>query len=191
MRVTGTGTVQAPWKAWGNYRNCNQPFIFLIFLFRATFRLTRIHIRPTTKWMFADLRVKINSSAPWVWSVFSFIGGVHIGTRALHVLDLIWFGCIARLYEWGGEGKFFPRSNDFYLPWLRIEGGGGGWGGWHPVMRIWWESFLGTCWPRVLRRPVLVRAHEQWSRPRSLFMSAEGVARPMLQIPPCCTFTSQ
>jgi hypothetical protein len=30
-------------------------------------------------------------------SALSFIGGVHIGSRALHVLNLIWFGCVARL----------------------------------------------------------------------------------------------
>ncbi len=32
------------------------------------------------------------------------IGGVHVGARALHVLTLIWFGCIARLSQWGGGG---------------------------------------------------------------------------------------
>jgi hypothetical protein len=32
------------------------------------------------------------------------LGVVHIGTRALHVLNWIWFGCIARLYQWGGGG---------------------------------------------------------------------------------------
>ncbi len=34
----------------------------------------------------------------------SFIGGVHIGARALHVLNLIWFGCVARLSQCGGGG---------------------------------------------------------------------------------------
>ncbi len=38
---------------------------------------------------------------------FSFIGGVHIVARALHVLSLIWFGCIARLSQWGGGGGNF------------------------------------------------------------------------------------
>ncbi len=33
-----------------------------------------------------------------------FIGGVHIGATALHVLNLIWFGNIARLSQWGGGG---------------------------------------------------------------------------------------
>jgi hypothetical protein len=32
----------------------------------------------------------------------SYIGGVHIGAIALHVLNLIWFGNIARLSQWGG-----------------------------------------------------------------------------------------
>ncbi len=31
-------------------------------------------------------------------------GGVHIGGRALYVLNLIWFGCIARLSQFGGGG---------------------------------------------------------------------------------------
>jgi hypothetical protein len=30
----------------------------------------------------------------------SFIGGIHIGARALHGLNLIWFGYIARLSQW-------------------------------------------------------------------------------------------
>jgi hypothetical protein len=37
-------------------------------------------------------------------SSLSFIEGVHIGARALHVLNLIWFGYIARLSQWGGGG---------------------------------------------------------------------------------------
>ncbi len=49
----------------------------------------------------------------------------------MHVLNLIWFGYIARLFLWG-EGKYFPRSNDFYLPSLPVEDGGGG-GDRHPV----------------------------------------------------------
>jgi hypothetical protein len=56
-----------------------------------------------------------------------FIGGVHIGARALHVL-FIWFGNIARLSRWG-EGGEFPRSNDFHQPSLRVEEGGGSAGG--------------------------------------------------------------
>ncbi len=32
------------------------------------------------------------------------IEGVHIGPRALHVLNLIWFGCIPRLSQWGEGG---------------------------------------------------------------------------------------
>ncbi len=36
----------------------------------------------------------------------SFIVGVHIGARALHVLNLISFGNIARLSQWGGISSF-------------------------------------------------------------------------------------
>jgi hypothetical protein len=49
----------------------------------------------------ARVRKQINGSTrgpPELYtSVLSFIGGVHIGARALHVLNLIWFGYIARL----------------------------------------------------------------------------------------------
>ncbi len=56
---------------------------------------------------------------------------IHIGVRALHVLNLIWFGCISRLSQWGRGGSF-PPSNDFYtcLPSRRGRGGGGR----HPVI---------------------------------------------------------
>ncbi len=34
-------------------------------------------------------------------------------------------GYIARLSQWGGgQGEYFTRSNDFYLPSLRLGGGG-------------------------------------------------------------------
>ncbi len=58
-------------------------------------------------------------------SALSFIRAAHIGARALHVLNLIWFGNIPRLSQWE-EGGLFRRSNEFYLPWLHGEGGGGG-----------------------------------------------------------------
>ncbi len=35
---------------------------------------------------------ELTIEGPRVSSVLSFIGGVYIGTRALHVLNLIWFG---------------------------------------------------------------------------------------------------
>ncbi len=52
-----------------------------------------------------DLRLKSFSiratnlleAPPGVRSALSFIGGVLIGARALHVLNLIWFGYIARV----------------------------------------------------------------------------------------------
>jgi hypothetical protein len=50
-------------------------------------------------------------------------GGVHIGARALFDIHFIWFGYIACLSQWGGGGILFV-SNDFYLPSLRLRGGG-------------------------------------------------------------------
>jgi hypothetical protein len=49
-----------------------------------------------------DLRVLNELEDPGVSSALSLIGGDHIGARALHVLNLIWFGCIARLSQRGG-----------------------------------------------------------------------------------------
>ncbi len=44
----------------------------------------------------SDTTVPPHSNENWrasrVSSALSFIGGVHIGARALHVLNLIWFG---------------------------------------------------------------------------------------------------
>ncbi len=62
------------------------------------------------------------------------MGGVHIGARALHVLNLIWFGNNARLLQWGvGRGGNFLVQMIFtcrrYV--LRVEEGGGG--SQHPV----------------------------------------------------------
>ncbi len=59
-----------------------------------------------------------------VSSALSFIEGVHIGARALLDINLIWFGYIARLFQWGGGG-YFTRSNDFYLPSHAWMGRGG------------------------------------------------------------------
>jgi hypothetical protein len=47
-----------------------------------------------------------------------------ITSRARLDINLIWFGYIARLSQWEGGG-YFTRSNDFYLPLLRLEEGGG------------------------------------------------------------------
>jgi hypothetical protein len=38
----------------------------------------------------------------------------HISAKSLHVQNLIWFGYIARISQWGG-GAQFPRSNYFFL----------------------------------------------------------------------------
>ncbi len=50
------------------------------------------------------------------------MGGVHIGTRALHVLNLIWLGYIARLSQWG-EGVI--SSFQWFLPVFATRRGGG------------------------------------------------------------------
>ncbi len=77
---------------------------------------------------------------PLVSSALSFIWGVHIGARALHVINLIWIGYIPCQSQWG-EGDQFPRSNDFYLPSLSVWGGGG----------------VGTLWMRPVT-PIEVKA---------------------------------
>ncbi len=51
-----------------------------------------------------------------------------MGAGALLGINLIWFAYIARLSQWGGGGHY-SRSNYFYLPSLRLFGGGGQ----HPV----------------------------------------------------------
>jgi hypothetical protein len=58
-------------------------------------------------------------------------------------MNLIWFGNvnISRLYQWRERSKF-PRSNEFFLPSLRVEGGGEGR---HPVE--WTQS-----WRRMMRQ---------------------------------------
>jgi hypothetical protein len=75
------------------------------------------------------------STVPWVSSALSFIGGVHFGARALHVLNLIWFGYIARLSQWGG-GNLLVQMISTCRPSRRGRGGGR-----HPVG--WAESAVG------------------------------------------------
>jgi hypothetical protein len=58
------------------------------------------------------------------------MGRVPIGAKSLLDINFIWFGYIARLSHWGGGGCF-TRSIYFYLPYLRLEEGGGGQ---HPVV---------------------------------------------------------
>jgi hypothetical protein len=71
---------------------------------------------------FTDRRVMINKSVHWVSSTLLFIGGAHIGARALLDKTLIWFGYITHLSRWGGGG-YFTRWNAFYLPSPRLEEG--------------------------------------------------------------------
>ncbi len=47
-----------------------------------------------------------------------------MGARCLLDINLIWFGSIDRLSQWRG-GRYFTCSNNFYLPSLRLEEGGG------------------------------------------------------------------
>jgi len=54
-----------------------------------------------------------------VSSALSLIGGVHVGASALLDINLRWFGYIAS----GEEVGYLTRSNVFYLPSLRLEGG--------------------------------------------------------------------
>ncbi len=57
--------------------------------------------------MTVHLRVKKSPEGPpELVSALSFIGGVHIGARALHVLNLIWFG-YGFAYPSGEEGGNF------------------------------------------------------------------------------------
>jgi hypothetical protein len=59
--------------------------------------------------MWRSLRVtnQLENPSEYGSLALSFIGGVYFGARALHVLTLIWFGCIARLSQWGAEGGNF------------------------------------------------------------------------------------
>ncbi len=51
---------------------------------------------------------ELTKGPPWVSSALSCIGGVHIAARALHVLNLIWFGYIKQevgfIFVWSGSG---------------------------------------------------------------------------------------
>ncbi len=55
----------------------------------------------------------------------SVLGVVHMDARALLDINLIWFSYIACLMPIPlGRRGYFTRSNDFYLPSLRLEEGG-------------------------------------------------------------------
>jgi hypothetical protein len=81
-----------------------------------------VFIRPWCS--LSNFRIMIDLESPLSSSALSLVGEVHIGARALlDNINLIWFGNIALLSQWGGGG-YFIRSNDFYLPSLRSEEGG-------------------------------------------------------------------
>jgi hypothetical protein len=48
---------------------------------------------------------ELTRGPPELVQQFRLQGGIHIGARALHVLNLIWFGYITRLSQWGGGGN--------------------------------------------------------------------------------------
>ncbi len=84
-------------------------------------RGTGLHVHTNP---FIHLRAMIEYRGTTVRSALSFIGGVHIGARALLDINLISFGNIAFLSQFLGGG-YFTRSNYFYLPSVRLGGGGG------------------------------------------------------------------
>ncbi len=53
-----------------------------------------------------DLRIRNLLEIPLSWFRTFFYRGVHIDARALHVLNLIWFGNIARLSQCEEGGNF-------------------------------------------------------------------------------------
>ncbi len=69
--------------------------------------------------------MKLTSGPPWVSSALSFLGGVHIGARALHVL-YIWYGLAKSLaYPSGRRGVI--SSFKWVLPaFATCRGRGGG-----------------------------------------------------------------
>ncbi len=71
-----------------------------------------------------------------------FIGGFHIGARALDVLNLIWFGCIARPIP--VRSMMLSSSFIWFLPAFATRRGGGG--GSAPCMdyHCWEKSIEGS-----------------------------------------------
>jgi hypothetical protein len=67
-------------------------------------RFSTFFILPTLEEWIHVSEYELTRGPPEYSSALSFIGGVHIGARALQVLNLIWFGNIARLSQWGGGG---------------------------------------------------------------------------------------
>ncbi len=65
---------------------------------------------------------------------------VHIGARALHVINLIWFGCIARLSQCGGGGNYLVQMISTCLP----SGRGMGDEGRHHVGETYLSEAYGT-----------------------------------------------
>jgi hypothetical protein len=111
----------------------DQYFLWMSWWFSRSFESSSL--RYTINYLFASLKLLIKFENDYrnppqnslLCSALSFIGGVHIGARALFVPNLIWFGFIARLSQWGGGGNFLVQT----IFTCREEGRGGG--GRHPV----------------------------------------------------------
>jgi hypothetical protein len=68
-----------------------------------------------------DVEGPLSYSSP----ALSLLLNVHISARALSYINFIRFGYFARLSQCWGRG-YFTRSDDFYLPSLRLDERGGG-----------------------------------------------------------------
>ncbi len=78
---------------------------------------------------------------PEVNSALSFIRGFTKRQSATcPTFDMVWLDHLP--IQVGGGGSF-PHSNDFYLPSLRVEEGGGGR---HPVVTLLQPAGGHTCW---------------------------------------------
>ncbi len=93
---------------------------------------------------FGSGTLELTRGPPEVSSALSFIGGVQINARALLYINLIWFGNIARLSQWGQEEDNFLVQ--MVLPAVAMCRGRGG-GGWHPVVGL--RGPISVLWIRI------------------------------------------
>ncbi len=92
-----------------------------------------------------------------------FIKGVHIGTRALYVLNLIWFGYISRLSQRGGGGVI--SSFKWFLPaFATCIGRGRG------IGTLWYRQRTKDEYCRLCR--VQFSTQKSVSSPKYLFLKA-------------------
>ncbi len=112
------------------------------------------------------LRVMNLLEGPLISSALSFIGGVHIGARAPHLLNLIWFGSIACLPQWGGGGIISPFK--WYLWYLPAFATRRGVGGRHPVDCIQGGGHNHNIYSQKLISPGSLAGHPRNPRPAHL-----------------------